>query len=153
MGKGLKIGDAIPEISLKDQEGNVIHLPSFAGNNSLVVYFYPKDETPGCTQEACGFRDHAEQFEEAGAQILGISGDSVSSHRQFATRHHLNFRLLSDINRVAEKAFGVPRNLLGLLPGRVTYVFNKKGKLIATYSSAAQVRKHVTQSLKALALG
>ena len=150
MNKGLKIGDDIPEVTLKDQEGHLIDLTSFKGKHSLVVYFYPKDDTPGCTLEACSFRDRYDEFEEAGAKVIGISGDSVGSHSRFASRHGLNFMLLSDINRVAEKEFGVPRNLLGLLPGRVTYVFNKEGKLVSTFSSAVKATKHIKESLKAL---
>jgi len=146
----LEAGSEIPDISLKNQEGELISLSEYSGKTSLVVYFYPKDDTPGCTAEACSFRDNYVDFEEAGATVIGISGDSVSSHKKFTEKHRLNFQLLSDQKREAEKAFGVPRNLFGLLPGRVTFIFNKEGKLISTFNSATQATKHIKEALKAL---
>lgn len=116
----------------------------------MVVYFYPKDETPGCTREACEFRDDYGEFEALGAKVFGISSDSVQSHQKFATRHRLNFQLLSDPKRVAEKAFEVPRSLFGLLPGRVTFVFDAEGQLIYKFDSALRVDRHAKEALKAL---
>lgn len=142
----------VPDVSLKDQDGHLIDLRSYVGKQALVVYFYPKDDTPGCTTEACGFRDKYEEFTDAGVKIIGISADSVGSHKAFKSKYNLNFTLLSDTNHLAEKAFGVPRNLLGLLPGRVTYVFSKEGRLVSTFNSATRASKHIEEAMKALDL-
>jgi len=147
----LKKGDPLPKISLKNQDGLTINLKDFVGQNPVVVYFYPKDNTPGCTKEACEFRDNYEEFDRIGAKVFGISGDSVASHEKFAARLHLNFDLLSDPKREAEKAFGVPRNLFGLLPGRVTFVFDRNGTTIKTINSATNPKLHQTEALKVLA--
>lgn len=145
----LSKGDYLPDISLKDKDGNQRSLSEFKGN-PLVVYFYPKNETPGCVAEACSFRDQYTDFKDVGAEIVGISGDSVNSHQKFAQKRKLDFVLLSDSKRLAEKAFGVPRNLFGLLPGRVTFIADADGKIIHTFSSAANATKHVAESLKAI---
>ena len=128
---------------LLNQNGDVVRLKDFENNSPLVIYFYPKDETPGCTAEACSFRDSYDAFEEAGAKIFGISGDSVKSHAKFAKRLNLNFTLLSDPKRIAEKKFGVERNLFGLLPGRETFVFNRQGRLTFRFNSALKATQHV----------
>lgn len=150
MSKTLKIGDSIPNISLLDQNGEKVSLGELKGTTPLVIYFYPKDETPGCIAEACSFRDQYEDFEKAGAKVYGISGDSVDSHAKFAKRLKLNFSLLSDSSKRAEKAFGVERNLFGLIPGRVTFIFDKEGKLQYEFSSAVQATKHISEALRAL---
>ena len=116
----------------------------------LVVYFYPKNETRGCVAEACSFRDHYEEFKDLGAEVVGISGDSKESHQKFASKRRLPFVLLSDRKREAEKAFGVKRNFLGLIPGRVTYIFDAEGKLIHTFESATNPTKHIKEALAAL---
>ncbi|WP_258105065.1 peroxiredoxin [Marinoscillum sp. MHG1-6] len=149
MSKTLNIGDPIPQLTLKDQDGKEVNLSELRGH-PVVIYFYPKDDTPGCTTEACSFRDQYEDFENAGAEVIGISADSVSSHKRFATKYRLNFRLLSDKGRKAEKAFGVERNLLGLIGGRVTFVFDAKGHLIKEFNSARNFLAHITESLDAL---
>jgi thioredoxin-dependent peroxiredoxin len=107
----------------------VINISDFIGKKSLVLFFYPKDDTPGCTREACSFRDHYEAFLDAGAEVIGISGQSVESHKNFAQKHNLKYHLLSDEGNKVRKLFGVPTNLFGLLPGRVTYVADKTGKV------------------------
>lgn len=150
MSKPLQPGDPVPDIRLHDQNDREIDLRGFAKEQSVVVYFYPKDDTPGCTAEACSFRDNYEDFLDIGAKVVGISGDSVASHKRFSEKHQLNFTLLSDPDRIAEKAFGVPRNFLGLLPGRVTYVFDPSGKLVSTFNSATQATRHIREALKAL---
>lgn len=146
----LKKGSKIPELTLLDQDENKVVLNELAGNNPLVIYFYPKDETPGCTKEACTFRDHFEDFEKLGAKVYGISADSPKSHRAFIKRHRLNFTLLSDPDRKAEKAFNVPRNLFGLLPGRVTFIFDKYGIVQHTFNSALNPAKHISEALEKL---
>jgi len=142
-------GDFLPNITLKDQHGKERSLEEFKGR-PVVVYFYPKNNTPGCTAEACSFRDHYEEFKSMGAEVVGISGDSVESHRKTADKRSLPFVLLSDNNRKAEKAFGVPRNLLGMLPGRVTFIANAEGKVIHTFNSASNIQQHIQQSIKAI---
>ena len=144
----MQIGDLIPDIKLVDQNNNEVSLRSLANDNSLIVYFYPKDNTPGCTAEACSFRDSFQDFTEYNANVVGISNDSPASHRAFISKHQLNFPLLSDKNGKAARAFGVKRQILGLLPGRTTFVFDKGGKLIDIISSALNPRIHVTASLE-----
>lgn len=150
MSKTLKTGDLIPPLTLPDQNGNNVSLSDLTGSSPVVIYFYPKDETPGCIAEACSFRDQYEDFEAAGAKVFGISGDSVKSHAKFAKRLKLNFSLLSDQSKKAERAFGVERNLFGLVPGRVTFVFDKEGKLQYEFNSAIQATKHISEALQAL---
>lgn len=146
---GLKQGDAAPEFTLQDQNGQTVSLADFRGQKNLVVYFYPKDDTPGCTAESCAFRDQFEVFTEAGAAVVGISGDSVASHKRFAEKHRLPFTLLSDPGNQVRKAFGVPASL-GVLPGRVTYVIDKQGIVQHAFSSQMNPTKHVQESLEVL---
>ena len=131
----LTIGDQAPDFSLPDSEGRMISLASFRGTHTVVLYFYPKDETPGCTAEACGFRDAYDEFARAGAQVIGVSGDSSESHHRFAAHHNLPFILLSDTSGAIKTRYGV-RGTLGLLPGRVTFVIDKQG--IIRYMSSTE---------------
>lgn len=147
----VEIGSHIPSFSLPDQDGKNFNINSAVGQKNLVIYFYPKDDTPGCTKEACTFRDQYETFREAGAEVIGISSDDVDSHKKFALKHRLTFPLLSDEGGKVRKQFGVPANLLGLLAGRVTYVVNKQGIVVHVFNSQSQSEKHITEALKALA--
>ena len=144
------VGSRVPEFSLPDQNGNTFNLFSILGKKNIVIYFYPKDDTPGCTKEACSFRDQYEIFKEVDGEILGISSDDVASHKRFAEKYHLPYTLLSDNNNEVHKLFGVPSNLLGLIPGRVTYVVNKQGKVIHIFNSQKDAEKHIEESMKAL---
>lgn len=146
----LEVGHKVPQFSLKDQFGNPFHLDSVLGKKNLVIYFYPKDDTPGCTKEACSFRDQYEVFEEADAIVIGISSQSVESHLAFAEKYQLNFVLLSDEEKKVRKLFGVPSNLFGFIPGRVTYVVNKEGKVVLMFNSQMQAEKHVDEALRIL---
>lgn len=146
----IKVGSTIPAFTLSDQNGNLFDINSVLGKKNLVIYFYPKDDSPGCTAQACSFRDQFEVFSEADAVIIGISGQSVKSHKEFAEKHRLSFTLLSDEGNKIRKQFGVPTNLLGLLPGRVTYVADKSGKVIYTFNSQLQTEKHVDEALRIL---
>ena len=146
----IKIGSSIPSFTLPDQNGNLFDINSVLGKKNLVIYFYPKDDTPGCTAQACSFRDQFEVFTEADAVIIGISGQSVESHKEFALKHRLTFTLLSDEGNKIRKQFGVPTNFLGLLPGRVTYVADKTGKVIYIFNSQMQATKHVDEALRIL---
>jgi len=146
----IKIGSSIPAFKLPDQNGNLFDINSLIGKKNLVVYFYPKDDSPGCTKEACSFRDQFEVFKEADAVIIGISGQSVESHKEFAEKHRLSFTLLSDEGNKIREQFGVPTNFLGLLPGRVTYIADKTGKVIYIFNSQTQATKHVDEALRIL---
>src|SRR5690606_35559449 len=116
-------GQTVPDVSLVDADGNTVRLRDLLGEKVLVLYFYPKDDTPGCTAQACGFRDAYEDFVDAGAQVVGVSHDGPASHQAFAQKHRLPFRLLSDPDGSARRAFGVKKTL-GLLPGRATFVID-----------------------------
>jgi peroxiredoxin Q/BCP len=148
--KKIKVGSQIPEFSLLDQNGSRFNISSVLGKKNLVIYFYPKDDTPGCTAEACYFQDQFEVFKEGNAEVIGISGQSVESHKNFAEKHRLTFTLLSDEGNKLRKEFGVPTNFLGLLPGRVTYVIDKTGKVIYMFNSQTQATKHVDEALEVL---
>ena len=148
--KKIVVGSTVPSFTLKDQSGKSFSIDSVLGKKKLVIYFYPADESPGCTKQACSFRDQFDAFAEAEAVIIGISAQSVKSHSEFARHHRLNFTLLSDEGNKVRKLFGVPGNLFGLLPGRVTYVINKEGKVVYTFNSQSQVEKHVEEALRIL---
>jgi len=148
--KAIQVGDMIPEFTLLDQNGTLFDIKSVLGNKKLVVYFYPKDDSPGCTKEACYFRDLYEVFNATNAVIIGISGQSVESHKKFAVKYRLSFTLLSDSGNKVRKLFGVPTNALGLLPGRVTYVADRQGKVVYIFNSQAQAERHVDEALKIL---
>jgi len=146
----IKIGSTIPSFTLPDQNGNLFDINSVLGKKNLVIYFYPKDDSPGCTAQACSFQDQFEVFSQADAVIIGISGQSVKSHKEFAEKHRLSFTLLSDEGNNIRKQFGVPTNLLGLLPGRVTYIADKTGKVIYVFNSQTNATKHVDEALRIL---
>jgi thioredoxin-dependent peroxiredoxin len=146
----IKIGSSIPVFTLPDQNGNLFDINSVIGKKNLVIYFYPKDDSPGCTKEACSFRDQFEVFKQADAVIIGISGQSIESHKEFAKKHMLSFTLLSDEGDKIRKQFGVPTNLLGLLPGRVTYIADKTGKVMYIFNSQMQSTRHVDEALRIL---
>ena len=148
--KKIEIGSSVPTFELKDQHGELFNLEKVVGKKNLVIYFYPKDDSPGCTKEACSFRDQFEVFADADAMIIGISAQSVESHLEFAKKHRLNYTLLSDPGNKVRKLFGVPSSLFGLLPGRVTYVINKEGKVTYLFNSQIQAEKHVDEALRIL---
>jgi thioredoxin-dependent peroxiredoxin len=143
-------GSKVPSFALKDQDGKLFDIKSVLGRKNLVIYFYPKDDSPGCTKEACYFRDQFEVFTQADALIIGISGQSVESHKKFAEKYHLSFTLLSDEGNKVRKLFGVPTNMLGAVPGRVTYVADKSGTVVYVFNSQSQATKHVDEALRIL---
>lgn len=145
----LKIGDDLPDITLADQDGAWTKLRDYVGQ-PVVVFFYPRDNTPVCNIEACEFEAHYSELKNAGVKVFGVSEDSVSSHKKFATRFHLEYRLLSDVKGEAEKKFGVGKKLFGLLKDRVTFVFDKEGKLMHTIKSQLNGRRHVDETLSIL---
>lgn len=131
----LQTGDPIPSVSLKDKDGADFNLDRFTGSKAVVIYFYPKNFTPGCTTQACNFRDHYQDFQDLNAEVIAISSDSGDSHSRFTEKYNLPFIFLSDKDKVARKAFGVQASLLGLVPGRETFVFDKSGKLKMRYNN------------------
>jgi len=145
----LKVGDLIPNFIAKDSQGNIFDSKDYLGKKPLVIYFYPKDNTPGCTAEACSFRDQYEDFKDLGAEVIGISSDSVVSHQKFSNQYRLPFRLLSDSDKQIRTLFGVAPRLFGLLPGRVTYVTDKKG-IIIMILDGMKATQHVSKALDAL---
>ena len=143
----LHAGDRAPDFELASAAGNPVKLSDFAGKKSVVLYFYPKDDTPGCTVEACGFRDAYDVFAEAGAEVIGVSSDSVSSHDHFAKKFHLPMTLLSDPDGAVRAKYGV-KSTLGLFPGRVTFVIDKEGVVRHAFSSQLRFSKHVQEALE-----
>ena len=140
----LGVGDSLPDFSLEDQDGEM-RSPATIRGRWLVLFFYPKDDTPGCTAEACSFRDNAAVFKNLNAEVWGISGDDGVSHRRFATRHNLDFPLLSDKNNALRRSMNVPR-AMGLLPGRVTYVVDGEGVIRHIFSNLLDGPAHVREA-------
>ena len=134
----------------ESRDHEIFDIKSILGRKNLIIYFYPKDDTTGCTKEACSFRDQYEDFKDNGAEVIGISSDSVNSHNKFAQKHNLSFILLSDKGSIVRKLFGVPTNFMGLIQGRVTYVIDKKGEVVHIFNSQLQTSKHIKESLEAL---
>ena len=145
----VQVGDIAPDFTLPDAGGTPVSLSDFRGKTAVVLYFYPKDHTGGCTREACAFRDSYEVFKEAGAEVIGISSDSTASHQQFATQHRLPFILLSDEAGGLRKRYGVPKKF-GLFAGRVTYIIDKQGIVRHIFFDQFNPDKHVAEALKIL---
>ena len=143
----VEVGDKAPLFSLPDMNGQIVHLKDYIGKKILVVYFYPKNETAGCTTEACTFRDRYELFKKADAEVIGISGDSIDSHTDFSTKYKLPFILLSDEDNSVRRNYGV-KATFGLIPGRVTYIIDKKGIIRHIFISQFNPKKHVDEALK-----
>jgi peroxiredoxin Q/BCP len=146
--KGLEVGDAAPDFSLPTAGGGTVSLSDFRGRE-VVLFFYPMDNSPVCTAEACSFRDSHEAFRDAGAEVIGISSDSPESHRSFANRFHLPFLLVSDMDGKVRGRYGVPKTF-GLFPGRVTYVIDREGVVRHIFSSQFQAARHVSEALRVL---
>jgi peroxiredoxin Q/BCP len=139
-------GDRAPDFTLPAGDGKSVSLAEFRGKKVVVLFFYPKDETPGCTREACTFRDSFDTFTDAGAEVIGVSDDDVESHKKFASKHRLQMTLLSDAGGRVRKEFGVTA-LFGVLPDRVTFVIDREGVVRHTFSSRLQFGKHVEEAL------
>ena len=145
----VQVGDRAPVFTLPNQSGALVNLTDLLGQKPIVLYFYPKDDTPGCTAESCAFRDSYEIFQEAGAEVIGISADTPASHQQFASKYRLPFTLLSDTDNRVRKLYGVPATLF-VLPGRVTYVIDREGIVRHIFNSQLDFNAHVQESLSAL---
>ncbi|MEO7019509.1 MAG: peroxiredoxin [Ktedonobacteraceae bacterium] len=153
----LQVGDKAPDFTLPTQKtGEAFHLHDMLGKSSIVVYFYPKDDTPGCTAEACSFRDSYEVFKEAGAEVIGISTDTAQSHQQFASKYSLPFILLSDEGGTVQNLYSVPAiTHQGMtFASRVTYVIDKQGVVKNIFADLPSATQHVSDALKTIqALG
>ncbi|MBF9237597.1 peroxiredoxin [Hymenobacter sp. BT683] len=145
----LQVGQPAPDFTLNTTTGEKFQLSSLRGRH-VVLYFYPKDDTPGCTAQACSFRDQYEDFKDLGAEVVGISSDSEKSHQKFTAKHNLPFQLLADEKGDVRKLYEVPRALLGLLPGRVTYVIDNKGIIRYIFNSLSGATDHVRKTKEVL---
>jgi peroxiredoxin Q/BCP len=145
----IKIGDTAPDFSLPDKSGSTVNLKDFIGKKAVVLYFYPKDDTPGCTVESCAFRDQYEVFRAAGAEVIGVSGDSPESHQKFASKYNLPFILLSDKGDQVRKQYGAT-TAFGFIPGRVTYVIDQAGVVQYVFDSMLNFKGHVEEAIKTL---
>ena len=147
MARGIRAGDKAPDFTLPSQTGEPVRLHDRLGERVVVLYFYPRDNTPGCTAEACAFRDRYEAFTDAGADVIGVSSDSVARHEAFAGQHELPFTLLSDQGGRVRKSYGVPA-VVGLIPGRVTYVIDRQGMVRHVFNSMTNIGQHISDALK-----
>jgi peroxiredoxin Q/BCP len=147
--RSIKVGDQAPDFELEAAGGQKVRLADFRGKKNVVLFFYPKDETAGCTVEACTFRDAYEDFVDIGAEVIGISADSLESHNRFAGRHHLPFLLLSDPKGQVGARYDV-RKALGIFPGRVTFLIDRDGIVRHVTDGRLRFKQHVTESLQAL---
>ena len=145
----LKVGDKIPDFTATDSNGQTVDSTAFIGQKPVVIYFYPKDNTPGCTAQACSFRDQYQDFKDLGAEVIGISSDSEASHEKFSKQYKLPFILLSDKNKSIRNQFGVKGDMFGLIPGRVTYVADKNGIIKMIFDSVLAT-KHIPKALEAI---
>ena len=144
----LKPGEPAPEFELADQDGRPVRLSDHRGKN-VIIFFYPRDDTPVCTRESCLFRDEYARFQDADAEVLGISADDTASHARFANKHQLPYRVLSDKGRAVARAFGVPQRL-GFLPARMTFTLDHEGIVRHVTHSDTSADKHVNEALQAL---
>ena len=147
--KSLNAGDTLPNLTVTTHRGDTISLSDFRDQSALVLFFYPKSGSPICTKEACAFRDAYEGFVEAGATVIGISGDAGRNQQQFASQHHLPFLLATDTDGQIRRVLGVPKSL-GIFPGRVTYVVDKRGVIRHIFNSQLDAERHVKEALAIL---
>jgi peroxiredoxin Q/BCP len=145
----IDVGDAAPDVELQTHGGERIRLADYVGEKTVVLFFYPKDGSPVCTKEACAFRDAYEDFVEAGAVVIGISGDSAEQHQAFAANHRLPFVLATDSDGAVRRKFGVPKSM-GIMPGRVTYVIDRKGIVRHVFSSQFAADRHVQEAMNVI---
>jgi thioredoxin-dependent peroxiredoxin len=145
----LNIGEKAPDFTLQTGTGESFSLSQALQKNNVVLYFYPKDDTRGCTAQACSFRDQYDIFRENNAEVVGISSDNVETHQQFSAKHQLPFTLLSDPKGEVRKLYRVPRTL-GIVPGRVTYLIDKQGIIRYSFNSQLKPLEHVAGTLEVL---
>jgi len=148
MSKTLQVGDKAPKFALQDQDGNLVDVASIIGKKALVLYFYPKDFTSGCTMEAREFRDMHEQFQSNGAEVIGVSADDVKTHKEFAVEHELPFKLLADTENKVRDMYGAWG--LAHTAGRITFLIDRQGIVRMVFSSQLQPKKHIEEGLRVL---
>jgi len=145
----VQVGDTAPTFTAPLQDGGTFDSATLLGRKWLVLFFYPKDNTPVCTREACAFRDSYEAFVAAGAEVVGVSSDSAATHARFAEKHRLPFPIVADTDRRLRRLCGVA-NPLGVIPGRVTYVIDREGVVRLVYAALFASDAHVKQALAAV---
>lgn len=143
----MKIGEILPDFQLPDAKGDIRNKQELLNGKFLVLFFYPKDHTPGCTKEVCSFRDAYHEFLGAGCEVVGVSGDSVKSHALFSDQFTLPYPILSDEKGILRKSMQVPKKIFGLIPGRVTYIFDPSGLCIHITNDMLNAEKHVKEAL------
>lgn len=146
----IKVGEKAPDFTLPDQEGHPVSLHDFVGKKSIVLFFYPKDDVGVCKKEACLFRDNYQDFVAAGAEVIGVSSDSIKSHQKFTAKRDLTYKLLSDSKAIVRTQYGVPTSAAGLLPGRVTFVIDREGIVRLNFNSLLNADKHVSEALRTI---
>ena len=146
----MKIGDQCPELNFQNQYGKPIEFHKILGKKNIVFFFYPKDFTPGCTKEACSFRDNYEQFKAFNCEIIGVSSDTEKRDLSFSEKYELNYHLIADTKQKLRKSFDVPKNILGLIPRRVTFIINEKRTCIGIYNSMSNAEGHISYALSCL---
>lgn len=142
----IAVGEKAPDLTLEDQKGEKVTLSRLWAQGPVVLYFYPKDETAGCTAQACSFRDSYHTFKDAGAEVVGVSSDDADSHARFADHHRLPFVLLADTRGDAKRAYGVKKTL-GFIPGRITFVIDRDGVVRHVFDSQIRPTAHVGEAL------
>jgi len=145
----LSVGSAAPDFTLLDQNRVPFHLSEQVTQAETVLYFYTKDFSQGCTKQACGFRDVYKQFSDLGARVVGVSGDTVESHRYFSDRYNLPFTLLADVDGTVRDLYGVQR-MLGIVPVRITFVIDRQGIVRHTFHSYLNSMVHIDEALRIL---
>ena len=145
----IKVGDVLPAFALLDQNNQRVHSSDFIGR-PLVTFFYPKDHTPGCTAQACDFRNYESDFQAVGAQVIGINDASVESHKGFADKYSLNYPILSDPGQKVRKSFGAPGLLFNTVANRITYVTDENHRVVYIFKSLMRATDHVEESLSYL---
>jgi peroxiredoxin Q/BCP len=145
----VKVGEKAPGFTLEDQDGKPVSLRDYRGRSNVVLFFYPKDFSPGCTKQACSFRDSYEDFTDLGAAVIGVSGDGVESHKRFLDTYLLPFTLLSDPRGETRSLYGAAKGF-GLFPGRYTFIIDKAGVVRHVFTSETDMQKHVDEALRVL---
>ena len=145
----IKIGDNAPDFTLSDQDGTPVSLSDYRDTHNVVLFFYPKDFSPGCTKQACGFRDRYEDFIVLGAVVIGVSRDDVESHKRFLDTYLLPFTLLSDPTGSVRSLYGATKGF-GLLPGRYTFLIDRAGVVRHIFTSETNMQKHIDEALRVL---
>ena len=143
----LKVGNKFPDFKLSDDNEEIYHLYKDGNTSFLVLYFYPKDETPGCTKQACYFKDYYDDFKEIDCEIIGISSDNETSHRSFKTNYNLPFKLLCDQDSKLRKEIQLPKDFFGLSPGRITFLLNSKNEILFIHRSSLKMKSHIKKVL------